>query len=49
MHNVKAIYIKELRSYFNSPMAYIFLVLFALGRRAPPAATESQRVEAPDG
>ena len=30
MHNVGAIYTKELRSYFNSPMAYIFLVLFAL-------------------
>ena len=30
MHNVKAIYAKELRSYFNSPMAYIFLVLFAV-------------------
>ncbi len=30
MNNVKAIYAKELKSYFNSPMAYIFLVLFAL-------------------
>ena len=30
MRNVKAIYLKELRSYFDSPMAYIFLVLFAL-------------------
>ena len=30
MHNIRAIYLKELRSYFNSPMAYIFLVLFAL-------------------
>jgi len=30
VNNVKAIYLKELRAYFNSPMAYIFLVLFAL-------------------
>jgi ABC-2 type transport system permease protein len=30
MRNVKAIYLKELRSYFNSPMAYIFLVIFAV-------------------
>jgi ABC-2 type transport system permease protein len=30
MRNVLAIYSKELRSYFNGPMAYIFLVLFAL-------------------
>ncbi len=30
MHNIKAIYAKELRSYFNSPMAYIFLVFFVL-------------------
>ena len=30
MRNVMAIYSKELRSYFNSPMAYIFLVLFAV-------------------
>lgn len=30
MNNVKALYVKELKSYFNSPMAYIFLVLFAL-------------------
>lgn len=29
MRNLKAIYFKELNSYFNSPMAYIFLVLFA--------------------
>ena len=30
MNNTKIILIKELRSYFNSPMAYIFLVVFAL-------------------
>ncbi len=30
MRNTKAIYLKELRSYFNSPMAYIFLVIFAV-------------------
>ena len=30
MHNISAIYKKELRSFFTSPMAYIFLVVFAL-------------------
>ena len=30
MRNLKAIYFKEMRSYFNSPMAYIFLVIFAV-------------------
>ncbi len=30
MRNLKAVYIKELKSYFNSPMAYIFLVIFAV-------------------
>ena len=30
MHNLKAIYYKEMKSYFNSPMAYIFLVIFAV-------------------
>ncbi len=30
MHNIRSIYSKELRSYFNSPMAYIFLVVFAV-------------------
>jgi ABC-2 type transport system permease protein len=30
MHNVSAIYSKELKSYFNSIMAYIFLVFFVL-------------------
>ena len=30
MRNLKAIYFKEMRSYFNSPMAYIFLVIFAI-------------------
>ena len=30
MRNLKAIYMKELKSYFNSPMAYIFLVIFAV-------------------
>ena len=30
MLNLKTIYLKELKSYFNSPMAYIFLVIFAL-------------------
>ena len=30
MRNLKAIYLKEMRSYFNSPMAYIFLVIFTI-------------------
>ena len=30
MHNLRTIYIKEMKSYFNSPMAYIFLVIFAI-------------------
>jgi len=30
MHNIFTIYKKELRSFFNTPMAYIFLVVFAL-------------------
>ncbi len=30
MRNVKVLFKKELKSYFNSPMAYIFLVLFAI-------------------
>ena len=30
MHNILTIYRKELRSFFTSPMAYIFLVVFAL-------------------
>ena len=30
MNNIKIITKKELRSYFNSPMAYIFLVVFAI-------------------
>ena len=30
MRNLKAIYIKEMRSYFDSPMAYIFLVIFTI-------------------
>ena len=30
MHSIKSIYKKELRSFFTSPMAYIFLVVFAL-------------------
>ena len=30
MRNIKAIYFKELKAYFNSPMAYIFLVIFAI-------------------
>ena len=30
MHNIRSIYLKEIRSYFNSPMAYIFLVVFAV-------------------
>ena len=30
MHNIMIIYKKELRSFFTSPMAYIFLVVFAL-------------------
>ena len=30
MRNLKAIYFKELKSYFNSPMAYIFLILFSV-------------------
>tara|TARA_Y100000758_G_C16028424_1_gene413754 strand:+ start:500 stop:1213 length:714 start_codon:yes stop_codon:yes gene_type:complete len=30
MQNIKHIYLKELRSYFNGPMAYIFLIIFSL-------------------
>ena len=30
MRNLKAIYVREMKSYFNSPMAYIFLVVFAV-------------------
>ncbi len=30
MNNIKAIYKRELKSIFNSPMGYIFLVIFAL-------------------
>ena len=30
MNNVMAIYRKEVGAYFKSPMAYIFLVFFAL-------------------
>ena len=30
MRNLKAIYWKEIKSYFNSPMSYIFLVIFAI-------------------
>ncbi len=30
MQNYKAIYSKEMKLYFNSPMAYIFLVIFCL-------------------
>ncbi|NOZ09286.1 MAG: ABC transporter permease subunit [FCB group bacterium] len=30
MHNIKAIYRRELKAIFNSPMGYIFLVIFAL-------------------
>ena len=30
MRNVKAIYAKEMKSFFNSPMAYIFLAVFVL-------------------
>ncbi len=30
MRNVKTIYAKELHSYFSSPMAYIFLVIFSI-------------------
>ena len=30
MRNIKAIYHKEMKAYFNSPMAYIFLVIFAI-------------------
>ena len=30
MRNLKAIYSKEMKSYFNSPIAYIFLVIFAI-------------------
>ena len=30
MRNLKAIYMKEMKSYFNSPMAYIFLIIFAI-------------------
>ena len=30
MRNIKIVYFKEMKSYFNSPMAYIFLVIFAI-------------------
>ena len=30
MRNLFAVYNKEMKSYFNSPMAYIFLVIFAI-------------------
>lgn len=30
MLNIKTVYFKEMKSYFNSPMAYIFLVIFAI-------------------
>ena len=30
MRNLKIVYLKEMRSYFNSPMAYIFLVIFSI-------------------
>ena len=30
MRNLKAIFYREMKSYFNSPMAYIFLIIFAI-------------------
>jgi len=30
MRNIKTIYLRELKFFFNSPMAYIFLVIFSL-------------------
>jgi len=30
MNNILQIYLKEVRSYFNGPMAYIFLVIFSI-------------------
>ena len=30
MNNIIQIFLKEIRSYFNSPMAYIFLIIFSL-------------------
>ena len=30
MHNTWTIFLREIRSFFNSPMAYIFLVIFAI-------------------
>jgi len=30
MSNLKTVYYKEMKSYFNSPMAYIFLVIFSV-------------------
>lgn len=30
MLNIKIIYLREIRAFFNSPMAYIFLVIFAI-------------------
>ena len=30
MHNTRAVFLREIRSFFNSPMAYIFLVIFAI-------------------
>lgn len=30
MRNTKSVFLKELRTFFNSPMAYIFLIIFAV-------------------
>ena len=30
MNNTRAVFLREIRSFFNSPMAYIFLVIFAI-------------------
>jgi len=30
MHNTRSVFLKEMRTFFNSPMAYIFLVIFAV-------------------
>ena len=30
MHNIRTVFRREMQGYFNSPMAYIFLVIFAV-------------------
>ena len=39
MHNIRTIFRREMRSYFNSPMAYIFLVIFAFLVNSTPRSS----------